>query len=355
MPARINMGVLLPLTMTVLSLTALGGCAPVRRAGQHEGAPAWYQKLPGEQNAIIGYGRAGSLQAARSQALAEIAESLKVHVQSRTEQRTISETNVRGGKTETAITGTTGVEVSTASDVALYHVTAWKTAQVGGQWFVALKYDWRPFVQKVRADLRVSRCIDPRREAYLSQTPLFRSLPRRRGCIPDLRITRGHGVWYLTDGQASVPIPATELERLYVSCRRGHVTLSGPTRELREGDHFSLRVKAARPGYVSLINLYEDGRAYLLLSNRRIHRGAGLRFPTDGEEKELVAALLKAEQPTLELYVALLTRDRLDTTRFPAAGAAVERKRETHYKLSELMELMRRHDFSSVLVRIKPR
>ncbi|MCK4312223.1 MAG: hypothetical protein KAW88_05760 [Candidatus Cloacimonetes bacterium] len=54
------------------------------------------------------------------------------------------------------------------------------------------------------------------------------------------------------------------------------------------------------------------------------------------------------------MYVALFDKEEINLSRIQTAGEKIE-KEEWHYKFNEILEMMDEYEFSSVLIRTRPR
>lgn len=75
-----------------------------------------------------------------------------------------------------------------------------------------------------------------------------------------------------------------------------------------------------------------------------------MQLPPVEDQTEFEAGLLYDGQDTHDLYVAFLTPQPLDTSRFEHAHEDLANSEST-YKLDELLELMQKHSYTSLLLR----
>ena len=308
--------------------------------------PEWYINeglLPLASYEVLGLGEGKSLAEARAIAKEMIAQTLVSKVDSSFER--VSTDEVSKSEAKLKIT----------SQLALQNLTTLKQSQQDGVFFVALSFKNLDFAQRVKERLPLDTCQAEKQNTYLAKTPLFYKLNTALDCKKDFRLIRQNQAWYLANNQQLFILKSGEFEELFISSLNKNISLLAPKKLFREGEGFSLKVNATYPtsqDYVTLLNVYENGIVTLLQPSVKYQ--AGMQLPPVENQTEFEAGLLYEGQDTHDLYVAFLTPQPLDTSRFEYAHEDLASS-ESAYKFDELLELMQKHSYTSLLVRTKAR
>lgn len=67
-----------------------------------------------------------------------------------------------------------------------------------------------------------------------------------------------------------------------------------------------------------------------------------------------MCGLVTPGKETRDLYVAIYSKNKIDLSRIQQVGGKVE-KDEEHFKFGELLDILGENEFSSVLIRTKPK
>lgn len=132
---------------------------------------------------------------------------------------------------------------------------------------------------------------------------------------------------------------------------------------LRVGDYFVFEVATRSKGYVTLFNIYEDGRISILDENLPAEKDASIKIPTDEEQAKGAAFMafpIEHNHPTQDLYLAVLSTSPLPTSGFqrlleespPVEG-------ESSYQIHRLLRWLDEHqstikDRDIIAVQVQP-
>lgn len=301
--------------------------------------PEWYineDQLSLASYEVLGLGEGKSLAEARAIAKEMIAQTLLSRVESSFESVSTDEVSKSEAK------------LKVTSDLALQNLKTLQQSQQDGIFFVALSFKNLDFAQRVKEKLQLKTCQDEQQNNYLAKTPLFYKLNKALGCKKDFRLVRQNQAWYLANQQQLFMLSTGELEELFISTVNKHFSLLAPKKIFRNGESFHFEINASKQGYITLLNVYENGIVTLLQPS--IKYQAAMQLPPTEDQTEFEAGLLYEGQDTHDLYVAFLTPQPLDTSRFEHAHENLAESEST-YKLDELLELMQKHSYTSLLLR----
>jgi len=152
-----------------------------------------------------------------------------------------------------------------------------------------------------------------------------------------------------------LPLCPDEFEKLFISYESENISIiPSKSSVLTEGDVFSFSIESKKNGYLSIINVYEDGECFIITSNQPVMTNQLISIPDKSSDNELIAGLFTEKQPTYDLYVALFDNKEINLSRLQTAGSKIE-KEEWHYKFNEVLEMMNEYEFCTVLIRTRPK
>lgn len=305
--------------------------------------PEWYINealLNLEPYEVLGLGEGRSLAEARAVAKEMIAQTLLSRVESSFEKVSTDEVSKSQAK------------LKVTSDLALHNLTTIKQEQEQeqdkGVFFVALSFRNLDFAQRVKEKLKLEGCKNEQQNHYLAKTPLFYKLNRALGCEKDFRLVRQNQAWYLANQKQLFMLNTGEFEELFISSTNKAFSLLAPKKLFIEGESFHFETSTSKHGYLTLFNVYENGIVTLLQPS--VKHQPGLQIPPIEDQMEFEAGLLYEGQATHDLYVAFLTPQPLNMSRFEHAYEDLAES-ENAYKFDELLELMQKHSYTSLLLR----
>ena len=270
---------------------------------------------------IRGYGEGENFQQAKVEALREIAERIQVRVTG----RSVSSTHMAGEDASASFLSTATLETTLRIDSAV-QVCSHHSVK-GDRWHAVFEFDSRSAVQRLIATLNETFHGQPvvlDGNPYLLESQLVNEL--RAGLTGKgaedamtvwVALKRLHGGWYLSAGEHQVRLaPQDILQAIHFT---GSQTLllslikktgaSASVDQLLEGDAFALRVDSTQSGYLSLFNLYADGRVSVLSANGLVTANKAEVVPQ--EELTFEAALAETGKATRDLYLAVLSDEPL--------------------------------------------
>lgn len=307
--------------------------------------PEWFHKLHHNEFEIIGYGSSKNLEEARNIAKKEIANSIQTLIKT----ETISQTKEKNNKVNENIE--TYIEVKT--NVVLSDLINLKEEQINKIWFVAFKYFNLPLEKKFASKIS-EQISNEKQNKYLRKTPLFKSLNNELKYQLDIKLKRKDNLWYLSYNKIMLPLSPNDFEKFFISSQSDIVQInSSPSRLLYEGDVFHFNILASENGYISIINVYENGVCFVISSNQKIKSNKIITIPDEFSDKELVAGLFNENQNTFDLYIALFSKEKINLSRFQKANDTIKTG-EYYFKFDEILEMMNYYEFSTVLIRTEP-
>jgi len=187
---------------------------------------------------------------------------------------------------------------------------------------------------------------------YLIKTPLFENLFTDDGpCFRKIYLKRTQKKWHLSTQNNYLAIPQDDFERLFTQARGSSIALAASRSPIKAGDSFYFIANSKKDGFVSLIDVYENGQVAVIQSNRQVYANDRIQLP--GLGMSLQAGLFEAGKTTVDLYIALWSPEKLELERYLQADESLVEGEQT-FKFGELLKLMEKVDFSTTLVRTNP-
>ena len=303
--------------------------------------PQWYNNKElhsAIKYEIIGYGQGITIKEAEAIAKEDIAQTLISKVDS-------SFTSI---STDTKSTNKSDLKIT--SKLNLHNVKTIKQEQKNNIFYVALKYKNLDLAYRIISTIENVECSKKYSNSYLLETPLVKKLTASIGCELDFKLDRRNEAWYLKYKEHLFLLSDSEFEELYVTKTNYKFDFIPNKKVLNDGDSFYFKLSSVNSGYITLLNVYENGIVTLLQSSTPIKNN--IQIPSKDSTNYFEAGLVKEGVNTYDLYVAIYTEKPLDMSRFEYANEDLAES-ELAYKFDELIELLSEYDYSSVLIRTR--
>lgn len=308
--------------------------------------PAWFASFKqGGENEIIGYGEGVTLDEAKANAKSDIAKTIRTHINSSfKEQTSVNNTTVHH-KAQSNITETSNL---TLTDTQLIN-----SEQNNGRFYVALRYDNLPL--HIKLANRGGKSLCGKSHPYLAQTSIVSSLSSELNCSTTVDITRENNGWYLGAGAHRVLLNEPDFHKLMIETSNAAVHIKTTKNPVHEDESYALQFYGLpSSGFLSLFDVYEDGRVVLMESNINLSRISKkvFQYPDDlRNDIELSGGLLGGEE-TMDMHVALVSNEPLKLSSFIPMGLS-EEKGSRAYAFDHLLMLMKNNTFTTTVVTTK--
>lgn len=193
-------------------------------------------------------------------------------------------------------------------------------------------------------------CSKQELNSYLLKTPLVKKLTDSLGCELNFKLDRRNEAWYLKYKEYLFLLSDDEFEELYVTNTNDNFEFKSNKTVLTDGDSFYFTFNSKQDGYITLLNVYENGVVTLLQPSAPIKNS--IQIPSKDSANFFEAGLVKEGVNTYDLYVAIYTKEPLNMSRFEYANEDLASS-ELAYKFDELIELMNGYEYSSLLLRTR--
>lgn len=310
--------------------------------------PKWYASTAYISHGTLfyGYGLNKEYEKAVAQAKQSVAAEVSTKIESSVVQRS-EHSGTKGSNSVKAI-------MKASTNVNLVGVTVMKKAFIDSVWYVMVRYEKLSIEQKVIEGLIDSPCNETV-HTYLHETPLIQRINAGLRCEHRFGIERKDKQWQLEAKGFETPLSNSEFDQLFKTVYSPTVSLNiSPNKRLYEDDAFSLIVKSKKGGFLTLLTVYENGKVGVLLSSKPVQAHKAVQFPAKDDPNEMVAGLVVPNKATKDLYIAIISDKKIDTTRFETVGNTFI-EGEDEYKFMEVIELLDQTTFTTLLVRTYPK
>ncbi|QOY52298.1 LPP20 family lipoprotein [Candidatus Sulfurimonas baltica] len=303
--------------------------------------PQWYKNRELQSAVkyeIIGYGNGNTIKDAEASAKEDIAQTLISKVDS-----SFTSTSTDDKTTSKAI-------LKVTSNLNLQNVKTIKQEQIDGLFYVALKYKNLDLAYRVKTTIGNFECTKQELNSYLLLTPLVKKLTDSLGCKLNFKLDRRNEAWYLKYKEYLFLLSDDEFEELYETNINDNFEFKSNKTVLTDGDSFYFTFNSKQDGYITLLNVYENGVVTLLQPSAPIKNS--IQIPSKDSENYFEAGLVKEDENTYDLYVAIYTKEPLNMSRFEYANEDLASS-ELAYKFDELIGVMNQAEYSSLLLRTR--
>ncbi len=318
-------------------------CANQAKVSQ---GPSWYHsQIPQSQSSskYLGYGDAKTLFEAKSIAKEEIAQSLLSHVES----SFVSKTEVQKSKREENYNTQTQHNLKVTTKIDLQNLSVLKQEYANGRYFVLLEYENLDLAYRIKKSIPEIACGDV--NEYIKSTPLYKSIRSALSCDINLKLQRKNSAWYLGYKEKEFLLNGSEFEKLYVPRQSKLFDFKISKSVLKDGDSFYFRVESKKEGYITLLDVYENGIVTVLSESQKIVKS--LQIPSKESDNYFEAAIVENSHDSSDLYVAVFSQKPLDMSRFSYADDEVLSS-EVAYKFDELINMFSSLEYATLVVHI---
>ena len=328
----------------LLFLLAFSAC---KEAVQTPQAPSWYvhhtfkEKKSSE---YLGYGEGESLFAAKALAKEAIAQTLM----SLAESSSVIQSEVRKKNGVEVVNKRAAFDLKITTKINLQNLEVKKQEQQNGRYYVVLAYQNLDLVYRLKKSVGDVEC--GKVDSYMTQTPLYAKIRSALSCDVSLQLERKNSAWYLAYKEHTFLLGDGEFEKLYVSKQSKKFDFSISKSVLRDGDSFYLSLRAKKAGYITLLDVYENGVVTLLQDSKKIDEK--MQIPSKESKNYFEAGVLEKGRDSHDLYVAIYSQTPLDMSRFVYGDEELESD-ESAYKFDELIKLLNSYEYATLLVRTK--
>jgi hypothetical protein len=277
---------------------------------------------------LLGYGSGKTVSEAKQQALYDIANQIEVDVS--------GESTSKSKKINNTVNTEFSQKVKTRATALLssVEIACSDINDPSGQYHFTLRYDQRDLVD-ILADKLIESFwqgkpakINWQGPALIVQSDFIKQINRQlidkkssQQLSIQIKLFRKDNAWYLALNQVTTRIKEKHFAQLlnWNALTTANIAIDlhnefGKTisTHMQEGNEFRFLVKAKHSGYLSVFDIYEDGRVTKIRDNMPIDKI--LTLPE--HQGSFSAGLLVPNQSTRDQYVFLISKEKIDTAAF---------------------------------------
>lgn len=288
---------------------------------QASDTPMWFSAMEYKSTptSLIGYGEAQELNSAIQNAKSDIAGQIKTNISS----TLIQNKNLKNDAySREVIQNQKASTQASLSDTRII-----KQEKVSDTWYVAIEYQNLSTVQKFIKKLP-SLEHNETQNSYLAKTPLFGELRENLAKSINASLMRKDAAWHLTYKNVSQILDDRSFEDLFSSVSNPHLrlNLNQSSPQLQNGKSFSFLATSDASGYLSLLDVYEDGSVSTLVANLVISKEKTALIP---DNTVFEASTLNPEEDSFDLFVAIYSPKPLNLDQFKIGNENLENSEQS--------------------------
>ncbi|MEA3315904.1 MAG: hypothetical protein U9Q30_08630 [Campylobacterota bacterium] len=267
--------------------------------------PNWYinNDIPYLDYELIGYGEGATQQEAKRVARNDISTTLSVKTKSNLDIKKISSNNYYSKDIQQ--------NINEKSSIDLRDLVVLKSGFFDGKYYVALKYINLPFSKRVRLGFENIDNIKQENNKYLLKTLLLQELKDEFGFYPKIKIYRDN----LVIDNKSFRIDDELLKKLFISTSSEYLQVNQPN-IIKNGEFFFINIKVAKSGYLSLIQIEQNGATSVFFANKKVIKDIELEYPNRDDFEGIEGYLKDGVDKVNDLNIAILCQEKKDFSYF---------------------------------------
>ena len=311
--------------------------------------PSWYHNLPNHTpNSYMGYGSGASESEATNNALISISSQINTKIDSQITQNKA----FKDGSYQKDIQIKSNQQ--TKSNLSDYDVV--KMSYEDGAFYVAIAYENISSIDKFIKKIKAKVTKDEPQNSYIAKTYLAKELKHTLSNDINFGLLRKDKKWYLKYQDMLQVIDKNDFEKFFTNVTNENITITTNKKSniLYDGDQFYFEVNSKTDGFVTILSVYEDGTVTTLYKNIPIKKTKTAHIPNDKFESVLAAGILEKGSETFDMYVAIITKDKVQFDRFATANEDIETN-ERYKNFDELIGFLEDKTYTTLKVVTKPK
>ncbi len=290
---------------------------------------------------IVGVGESISLDEARTLAKQDIAQKIKTKITSWFESN-VSVNNE-------FVTSFKKAYLKETSNISFYGLRKISEEKNGNIYKAVYAYDGRSYEQKFASNVGLLACNKATKiDNFLENSPLFTSISELLNCKPYGLLSRDNDAYFLSSKDYSYILDDSAIYELFYEVKNPKILLTPSANEVQNNKPISFKIEASEQGYISLFDVYGNGKVSVLLANKEAKKATGFIFPSKAYSTEIIKT--KDDESSIDMEVAVLSDKKLDLSMFESVNSNLASKNA--YRLDLLLKIMSKYPYSTVIVKI---
>ena len=213
-----------------------------------------------------------------------------------------------------------------------------KSEKLGDEYFIAIS----------AIDMPSLMCSEPQNK-LIAQSRLIKEANKLTSCDYPYQLNYSNNSWSLKYNNTYFSLSKKNFDSFFNTINNQTITLSSKQSEYKEGEGFHLDFNIQKSGYLTLFNIYEDGRVGVIIENRRVQKSDKFLFPSLASKQEFYAALNMKGSDAKDMYVAILSGEKLNLSSYKAQDIKLVDGNE--YRFQDVIELAQKEIFTTLVIR----
>jgi hypothetical protein len=302
--------------------------------------PTWYHNLPkAKQNTDIGYGSASSEKEAKQNALNSIVSQISTTI----EHKTSIDKKMVAGNYQKDI----AIKSTQQSKAKLYDYNLLKLEYKDREYFVAIEYENIPSLDKFVKKIN---------DKSITKKTIINSIQKDFGNSLGFELVRKDKMWYIKYKNFMQILDKKDFSLFFKTIVNNSfdTKVIKPNKYIYENDEFYFEILSKKAGYMSILTVYEDGTVSTMMQNIKINANQKENLPDKDFEAIPEAGLLQKGVETYDMYIFILSDEKLLFDSFALAGDDVI-KDDRYKNFDMLLAFLSDKNYSSLKVITKPR
>ena len=310
--------------------------------------PSWYFKIPLHQYEIIGYGSGLSMEEAKTNARSDISKSLIVTIK--------SELNLKHAVKEQGNdfneTKQFQSNISEYTNIILADAKLQRYQKINDTFYVAVSYINLPLDEKVYLHVKGKK-LKPLSKTSIYHFTLFsEQLKTKFTYIPDYSLIFKDGLYYVNISNKLFVIKNSDLPLFFVSKENKNIDFWVSSKYLKDRDFFHFNIQSKLNGYISLLQVDEEGRVIVHLDNVENTSSRKFTYPNLELYNGLEAGIINEKSNVQENYILAICSKKLNLSNYEHISLKYNNNKNS-LRFPTLERSIKRCEYSAIITHIE--
>ncbi len=312
---------------------------------QAQKTPSWYLKNSSNSTIIYGYGSSNILEDAKSKAREDIAKSIKVKIQSSLSMTTKSKKSLQSSNE--IFTQQTEHSIAEYTNIILTDIKIDKYIQIDNDWFVRMSYTNLPIIQQIGKTFSSIKLKEMNKTNPLINCSFSENLKISLGYIPNYTIFFKNDLFFVNIQKYNFILSNNDIRKFFFLTSSGNIKIHSSKKQLKDGDYFHFDITHTNEGYISLIQIDEEGKIIVHFDNLTAQK---IIYPNLEMFEGLQAGILNNKDTAVEMYLAVSCKEKSNFAIYEQVGLNYNNNSDA-IRFPHLYNSIEKCDYSSIIIR----
>jgi len=310
--------------------------------------PSWYFKIPLNKYEVIGYGSGLSMEEAKTNARSDISKSLIVTIKSELNtSHTIKEHGNDFNETKEFQS-----HITEYTNIILADAKLKKYQKINGTFYVALSYINLPLTEKIYLKLKDTKLKPIDKRSIYNYSLFSERLNEKFKYIPSYSLFFKDGLYYVNINNKLFVINNSDLPLFFISKENKNIDFKISSKQLKSGDFFYFTIESKLNGYISLIQVDEDGRVIVHLDNLENNSNHKFTYPNLEIYNGLEAGIINEKNNVQENYILAICSNKLNLSSYEYISLDYNTN-ETSLRFTSLDKVISRCEYNAIIIHVQ--